>query len=81
MREIRVLDETIIFFCESTKLKGRPRTHRLRYWAFHGARSNVADGRVTLEYAYLGSSPVTSVEAFDRFNQRVNGVLIESRAG
>ena len=71
MKTTRILNETVCFLSEGHRLPTKPPRTTLRRWALEGCRT--PDGVVTLEYCYRGRSPITSVEAFDRFLARVNG--------
>lgn len=70
-----IMDETIVRFSERGKLLGRPSYWSLRRWAKQGIASRATEELVTLEYCYIGRSPATSKEAYERFNKRMNGEL------
>jgi hypothetical protein len=75
MQTTRVLDETIVHCSEGGKLTGRPCQDSLYNWRKKGVKRRGDRKIVTLEWCYLGGEPVTSVEAYERFQKRINGEL------
>lgn len=68
---VGVLDETVVRFAEARKkLPGGPSRETVRNWTKTGLLA-ANDQRVFLEWAKMGRSPVTSVEAFKRFSQKL----------
>lgn len=69
--------ETLVTFSEGRKLvKQRPPSYYcLRRWADHGVRSEGA-GRVYLECIRIGPVRYTSIEAFERFLDQLNGKAV-----
>lgn len=57
----------------------RPRFHRetVRQWILFGRKSKVTDALVYLEHKQLGGRLFTSVEAVERFYQRLGGEQVE----
>ena len=73
MQTVAILDETMVRFDQGpTDLPGAPSRWKLRRWASKGLRTPSGE-RVTLEWCYDGGKPVTSMEAWMRFQKAVNG--------
>lgn len=67
--------ETLVTLSEGKKLlQQAPPTYRmLRRWIDHGLRSHGENERVYLEGIQIGGTTYTSVEAFHRFLDKLNG--------
>jgi hypothetical protein len=72
-----ILKETVVYFSRAANLPGKPSKAVLVNWKDDGLQVKRSKRRppptVRLEYAYLGGQLVTSLEAYDRFQRRVNG--------
>jgi len=77
MQTVRVLSETVIRAHQRHRLAGKPHKCTLYRWRKRGTKHPVTGYLVTLEWAYLGGEPVTSLEAYDRFMRQLNGEVIE----
>ena len=73
MQTTKVLEETVIRQSERHRLPGNPSVQRLTAWRLRGVKCRATGVRHTLEWCYVGGEPVTSLEAYERFNRRVNG--------
>jgi len=77
MRTLRVLDETTISFAElRRRVPGIPGTRGLYKWTRVGLSVKAGRERgelVSLEFAHRGGMPVTSMEAYHRFQAILNG--------
>ncbi len=77
MRNVRVLRETVIRLDEVPKrIEGAACAETLRRWANRGiqVKTGLHTGKViTLEFANSGGTPMTSIEAYFRFQAAVNG--------
>jgi hypothetical protein len=71
MQTPRVLDETF-FRCSQSRRHFDVSPQTIDNWRRIGIVCRETGERITLEWAYFGKSPVTSMEAFKRFHQRVN---------
>jgi len=74
MKTTRICKEEIVYFSDRSRLTGKPSRRRLWNWAKLGLISD-SGKRVTLEYAKIGGSWATSIEAYERFIQRINGEI------
>ncbi len=71
-----IFNETLIYCSEPQHLPGRVTTDMLRDWRNKGLeikRGPKFGQRVTLDWAWLGGRPVTSLQAFARFQRQLNG--------
>lgn len=78
MRDMRVLDETIVHLDDPDQrkmIRGNPSPKLLAAWIDKGVPARYeSGGRVHLDFAWIGGRRVTSVEAVLRFDQAVNGI-------
>jgi hypothetical protein len=75
MKTLSVLNESIVPFDDAHKvLRGMPTRHQLNNWVRNGliVTINGVKQRVKLEFCKVGGRPVTSVEAYERFEEIVN---------
>lgn len=70
---LRLLNETLISFGEGHKLPNNPKRETIRSWADRGVVSKVTGESVALECVQIGDRRFTSVEAHQRFLERLNG--------
>jgi len=75
MKNLRVLQESLIRFRDAPKLPGMKRvsTATVYRWADEGRRVAETGEMVTLEWCYYLGGRATSLEALERFWIRVNG--------
>ena len=73
MQTIAVLSETVVACSKGSELPGHPSRKSLLNWRTKGVKNRRTGRHHTLEWAYLGGSPVTSREAFARFLEKING--------
>ncbi|MHC4180896.1 MAG: hypothetical protein ACYSWU_25635 [Planctomycetota bacterium] len=72
MQNQDIIHEAVVPFSDGKKLLPRaPSKSTLDRWARKGVTAG-SYGRVTLEWCYAGSVRVTSMEAYLRFNEKIN---------
>lgn len=69
----RVARETVVLLAHRRKLPNKPSRTTLYCWRKTGLVSKISGKRITLEWCRYGGLPATSLEAYDRFMQRLNG--------
>lgn len=75
MKTSAIIKENVVFFADAEKaLPESPCFHTVQTWAMHGRKGT--DGmRHTIEWCKLPRGRATSIEAYYRFIQRLNGEL------
>ena len=72
MQTTQILSETVVRCSEASSLPGKPTQKTLLNWRTKGIVNRHTGRRYTLEWAMLGGAPVTSLEAFQRFLEKIN---------
>ena len=72
-----LLREHVIPLSQSkSKLPGSPSKSTVSRWAKRGVRGKKSGTVIKLEVAYIGTTPYTSLEAFERWSERVTREFI-----
>ena len=67
-----LLREHVIPLSQSkSKLPGGPSKSTVSRWAKHGVKGKKSGKAIKLEVVYIGTTPYTSIEAFERWSERV----------
>ena len=75
---IDLYTETLILPSQSAQLPTKPDPKTLRKWITDGCISKKTGERFFLEFRQVGNLIYTSIEAFDRFQRRLNGEKVDS---
>ena len=72
-----LLREHVVPLSQSkSKLPGNPSKSTVSRWAKKGVRGKRSGEIIKLEIAYIGTTPYTSLEAFERWSERITQVFL-----
>lgn len=72
-----ILRETLVPVSQSKRLPGKPSRSTVRRWMKSGVKGKKSGVVHKLEVVYIGSTPYTSIEAYERWSERVTEDFME----